>query len=80
MPLPKADHELLLSVARTSLASKFIGAEEDFFAQMIVNAIQSVKVVSLHMPLTLLCKKCLCLAVTLNSAVCEKEALRIPCR
>jgi len=34
----------LLSVARTSLNSKFIGSEDDFFAKMIVEAIKGVKI------------------------------------
>ena len=34
----------LLSVARTSLNSKFIGSENDFFAKMIVQAIKAVRV------------------------------------
>ncbi len=36
----------LLSVARTSLNSKFIGSEDDFFAKMIVEAIKGVRTVS----------------------------------
>jgi T-complex protein 1 subunit alpha len=36
----------LLAVARTSLNSKFIGSEDDYFAKMIVEAIKGVKTVS----------------------------------
>lgn len=35
--------EQLVSVARTSLNSKFIGSENDFFAKIIVQAVKSVK-------------------------------------
>lgn len=36
-------HEQLVSVARTSLNSKFIGSEDDFFAKMVVDAIKGVR-------------------------------------
>lgn len=35
--------DTLTQVARTSLASKLLGAEQDFFCQMVVDAMQSVK-------------------------------------
>ena len=38
--------DLVLSVAKTSLASKFIGAEEEFFSRLCVTAMQSVKTVN----------------------------------
>ena len=38
--------EQLVSVARTSLNSKFIGSEDDFFAKMVVEAVKGVKMTS----------------------------------
>lgn len=39
--------DLLMNVAKTTLNSKYIGAESDFFAKLIVDAIMGVKVVCL---------------------------------
>jgi T-complex protein 1 subunit alpha len=38
------DQDVLLNIARTSLSSKFVGAEGDLFSKMVVDAIQAVKV------------------------------------
>ncbi|CEM18473.1 unnamed protein product [Vitrella brassicaformis CCMP3155] len=38
--------EVLLNVARTTISSKYIGAESDFFAHLVVDAISSVKFVT----------------------------------
>jgi len=39
----KLEQDVLLSIAKTSLSSKFLGAESDFFGRIIVDAIKAVK-------------------------------------
>lgn len=39
------EQDVLLSIARTTLSSKFLGTESDLFSKMVVDAIKSVKVV-----------------------------------
>jgi T-complex protein 1 subunit alpha len=41
----KLEQDVLLSIARTSLSSKFVGAEGDLFSKMVVEAMKAVKVV-----------------------------------
>jgi T-complex protein 1 subunit alpha len=47
LPVSDLSDEHLMQAARTSMSSKIIGKEGDFFAQLAVNAVKSVKTTSL---------------------------------
>jgi T-complex protein 1 subunit alpha len=46
VPISEMTDEHLISAAKTSMASKILGPESDFFAKMAVDAVKSVKAVS----------------------------------
>mmetsp|Transcript_106581 Transcript_106581/g.318518 ORF Transcript_106581/g.318518 Transcript_106581/m.318518 type:complete len:551 (-) Transcript_106581:62-1714(-) len=41
----KLEQDVLLSIAKTSLSSKFVGSESDLFGKIIVDAIKAVKII-----------------------------------
>jgi len=47
VPIAQMTDEHLMSAAKTSMASKVLGPESDFFARMAVDAVKSVKAVSI---------------------------------
>merc|ERR1719270_2904893 len=41
----KLEEDVLTSIAKTSLSSKFVGAESDLFSKLVVDAVKAVRVV-----------------------------------
>uniref|UniRef100_A0A6U6P3V1 T-complex protein 1 subunit alpha n=1 Tax=Zooxanthella nutricula TaxID=1333877 RepID=A0A6U6P3V1_9DINO len=45
VPVDKLEQDVLLSIAKTTLSSKFVGAESELFTKIVVDAMKAVKVV-----------------------------------
>lgn len=46
VPVDKLEQDVLSSIARTTLSSKFVGSESDIFSKITVDAIKDVKIIS----------------------------------
>eukprot|EP00444_Apocalathium_aciculiferum_P037660 CAMPEP_0183487684 /NCGR_PEP_ID=MMETSP0370-20130417/180563_1 /TAXON_ID=268820 /ORGANISM="Peridinium aciculiferum, Strain PAER-2" /LENGTH=630 /DNA_ID=CAMNT_0025681011 /DNA_START=14 /DNA_END=1906 /DNA_ORIENTATION=+ len=46
VPVDALEQDVLLSIAKTTLSSKFVGAESELFTKIIVDAMKSVKIVN----------------------------------
>eukprot|EP00444_Apocalathium_aciculiferum_P045486 CAMPEP_0183522982 /NCGR_PEP_ID=MMETSP0371-20130417/18836_1 /TAXON_ID=268820 /ORGANISM="Peridinium aciculiferum, Strain PAER-2" /LENGTH=545 /DNA_ID=CAMNT_0025721843 /DNA_START=15 /DNA_END=1652 /DNA_ORIENTATION=+ len=46
VPVDALEQDVLLSIAKTTLSSKFVGAESELFTKIIVDAMKSVKIIN----------------------------------